>query len=102
MKTVIVPVDFSNTCSNAAKHVASLAKIAEYEIGRIVLVNSYHVSIYEQILPSLDLVQVSEQDIKARRAEIKSQLEKLKTSIQAHTASGVQIDTAESDQPLVR
>ncbi len=100
MKTVIIPVDFSAASDNAVKHAAALSQVTEYEIGRIVLVNSYHVSIYEQILPSPDLVQVSEEEITARRGQIKVQLAALKQEVSLRTR--VQVDTVESDQPLMR
>src|SRR5260221_11839406 len=78
MKTIIVPVDFSAASINAVRYAADLAKSPEYEKGRIVLLNSYYVSIYEQKLPSPELVQVGEQEIREKRAELKQRLETLK------------------------
>jgi hypothetical protein len=51
MKTILLPVDFSAASNNAARYAAELSAFPEYQIGRIILLNSYYVSIYEQILP---------------------------------------------------
>jgi hypothetical protein len=56
MKTILLPVDFSAASHNAVRYVARLSAEPEYQIGRVILLNSYLVSIYEQILPSPDLV----------------------------------------------
>jgi hypothetical protein len=50
MKTILLPVDFSAASNNAARYAAELSAFPEYQIGRIILLNSYYVSIYEQIL----------------------------------------------------
>jgi nucleotide-binding universal stress UspA family protein len=102
MKTIIVPIDFSAASANAVRYAADLAKSPEFEIGRIVLLNSYYVSIYEQILPSPELVQVGEQEIREKRAELKQRLETLKQQTIQITGPAVIVEPVCSSLPLLR
>jgi hypothetical protein len=51
MKTILMPVDFSAASHNAVRYIAGLSAKPEFQIGRVILLNSYFVSIHEQILP---------------------------------------------------
>lgn len=102
MKTIIVPIDFSAASANAVRYAAELAKSPEYEIGRIVLLNSYYVSIYEQILPSPELVQVGEQEIREKRADLKQRLDALKQQTLQVAGPAVSVEPVCSSLPLLR
>ena len=54
MKTYIVPIDFSETSVHAAEFAAMLSN--QTEVARIVLMHSYHVSVYESVLPTPDML----------------------------------------------
>ena len=102
MKTILIPVDFSAASYNAVRYAAELSKSPEHEIGRIILFNSYYVSIYEQILPSPDLTQVSDQEILRKREEIRQRLEAMKQEVSPLMGQGVTVELVKSDLPLLR
>jgi nucleotide-binding universal stress UspA family protein len=79
MKTLLVPVDFSGPSDNAAAFAADLANDREYD--EIVLAANVYVPIFEQIIPTPDLLQVTAADIQQKKKLIRNQLEVLKEEI---------------------
>ena len=75
MKTLLIPVDFSASSDNAVAYAAGLANDRAFE--EIVLAANQFVSIFEQIIPSPDLLQVGEADIQRRKKILMQQLEAL-------------------------
>jgi nucleotide-binding universal stress UspA family protein len=102
MKTILLPVDYSAASHNAARYVAELSALPEYQIGRIILLNSYFVSIYEQILPTPDFVQVGEQEIREKRGALRRRLLDVREEIKPLAGQAVTVETMESDEPLLR
>jgi nucleotide-binding universal stress UspA family protein len=102
MKTILLPVDYSAASQNAARYIAELSALPEYQIGRIILLNSYFVSIYEQILPTPDFVQVGEQEIREKRGGFRRHLLDVMDEIMPLAGQAVTIETMESDEPLLR
>ena len=62
MKTLLVLVDFSGPSDNAAAFAADLANDRGYD--EVVLAVNLYVPIFEQIIPSPDLLQVTAADIR--------------------------------------
>lgn len=102
MKTILLPVDFSAASLNAARYAAGLAKSPEYEIGRIILLNSFHVSLYEQILPTPDLVQTGAREILEKRGGLKRQLDAIRDQLLPVAGPEVEVEIVDSDLPLLR
>jgi nucleotide-binding universal stress UspA family protein len=102
MKTILLPVDYSAASHNAARYVAELSALPEYQIGRIILLNSYFVSIYEQILPTPDFVQIGEQEIREKRGELRRHLLDVRDEIKPLAGQAVTVETMESYEPLLR
>ncbi|HET6255778.1 MAG TPA: universal stress protein [Puia sp.] len=102
MKTVLLPVDFSTASNNAARYAAALSALPEYQIGRIILLNSYHVTIYEQILPTPDLVQVGGREIREKRGGLRKRLQVVREEMLPLIGQAVTIEVIESDEPLLR
>jgi nucleotide-binding universal stress UspA family protein len=100
MKTILIPVDFSETSANALKYVAALAKDMGAE--RIILLKSFYKSMYEQLLPSADFVQLSADDIQAERDEINEQLKNLTNNMLKKCDPLIRIQNAVSELPLLR
>ena len=100
MKTILIPTDFSRTATHAAYYGAELSK--QGDISRIVLLNSFFISIYESFFPSPDFVYVSDEDIEARATERVEQLEALKRDLSEIVGKHVVIDTHLSRLPLNR
>jgi len=100
MKTILIPVDFSETSANALEYAAELIK--DIEVGRIILLKIFYKSIYEQLLPSADFVQLSAADIQEERDQISKQLKTLTDSLQQKCNPSIRIQTAVSELPLLR
>jgi nucleotide-binding universal stress UspA family protein len=102
MKTILLPVDFSAASNNAARYAAELSASPEYQIGRIILLNSYYVSIYEQILPTPDFIQVGGQEIQEIRGEQRKRLRAIREDILPFVGQAVTVECMESEEPLLR
>jgi nucleotide-binding universal stress UspA family protein len=100
MKTYIVPIDFSETSLHAAEFAALLS--AQTDVAHIVLLHSYHVSVYESVLPTPDMIIPSEDEIQEHTAEKTKQLEHIRSKIHKHAREGVIIHVRISRSPLVR
>lgn len=102
MKTILLPVDHSAASHNAARYVAELSASPEYQIGRIILLNSYFVSLYEQILPTPDFVQVGEREILEKRGGLRQRLRAIREEMLPLVGQAVTVETMESEEPLLR
>jgi len=100
MKTILIPVDFSDTCKNVLEYAAALSK--RIEAGRIILLKSYYVSLYAQLLPSADFVQLSAENIDEERLGHEEQLTILSRNLLQQCNPDVKIDVALSEEPLLR
>jgi nucleotide-binding universal stress UspA family protein len=100
MKTILIPVDFSNTAANAIRYAADLSCDAKVE--RIILLKSYHTSIYAELLPSADLVQLSADDINTERQKIADLLKSLSLEMGSQCKPHIKIESVISELPLLR
>jgi nucleotide-binding universal stress UspA family protein len=100
MKTILIPVDFSETSSNALKYTLGLIK--DLQVGKIILLKTFYKSFYEQILPSADFVQISAEDIQNERAAVELQLNALRDELQKDYMPTVDIQVATTEFPLLR
>lgn len=100
MKTYLVPIDFSAAGNHAADFAAALTH--QTEVEHIVLLNAYYVSIYETMLPSADMVQVTEEQIEENAAERIRNLESLKKKLKKKVREGVKISTHLNRSHLLR
>jgi nucleotide-binding universal stress UspA family protein len=102
MKTILLPVDFSAASINAARYAAELSALPEYQIGRIILLNSYFVSNYEQILPTPDFVVVGGQEIREKRGGLRQRLGAFREAMLPFVGQAVAVECMESEEPLLR
>jgi nucleotide-binding universal stress UspA family protein len=100
MRTVLIPVDFSAAADNAIQYTAGL--IHDMQVDRVILLNSYFVSMYTQLLPASELVQFTSEDMSQERHEIEVQLQEIGAGLDRQCNSLVQIDTQISELPLLR
>jgi len=100
MKTILIPVDFSDTSTNALKYATEFIK--DIPVEKIILLKSFYKSVYEQLLPSADFVQLSTEDIKLQRNEVNEQLKSLTNSILKKCNPSTEIQTVISELPLLR
>jgi nucleotide-binding universal stress UspA family protein len=100
MKTYIVPIDFSETSLHAAEFAALLSN--QTEVAHITLLHSYHVSVYESVLPTPDMIIPSEEEIQDHIVEKTRQLEHIQAKIHKLARHGVIIHVRVSRSALVR
>jgi nucleotide-binding universal stress UspA family protein len=100
MKTLLIPIDFSGTSSNVLKYAVEFSK--DTAVERIILLNNYYVSIYEQLLPSADYVQLSADEINEERQNIDDRLKAIGRKLAKKCSPSIKIETAASELPLLR
>lgn len=100
MKTLLVPVDFTNASDNAVEFACQWVKKYLYE--RIILLRSFYSSMYENMIMSADFSNVNEEYLNKKRNDEKEMLDQLSKEVDAATGPGVQVQTAVSELPLVR
>ena len=100
MKTYLVPVDFSGTSIHAAEFAALLSN--QTDVKHIVLLHSYHISVYESVLPTPDMTVPTPEEIEEHIIEKTDQLEQIKSRILKTAREGVKITVSVSSSALVR
>jgi nucleotide-binding universal stress UspA family protein len=100
MKTYLIPVDFSETSIHAAEFAAQLSM--QTHVEHLVLLHSYHVSIYESVLPTPDMIIPSEQEIAEHTHRKLNQLEHIRAKLHKLVREGVTIHVRISRSALVR
>ncbi|HZX58863.1 MAG TPA: universal stress protein [Mucilaginibacter sp.] len=100
MKTYIVPVDFSATSVHAAEYAAVLSK--QTVVEKIILLHSYYISVYQSVLPTPDMVILSEDMIEDETQEKLKQLKYLRIKLLEEVRAGVEIDVKLSRSTLTR
>ncbi|MFD0794398.1 universal stress protein [Mucilaginibacter litoreus] len=100
MKTYLVPVDFSEAAFNAADFAARLSH--QTNVERIILLNAYYISPYEELLPNPDMFMLREQEVQESVNERTAGLEQLKNKLAEIVRPGVKIDTWLNRSHLVR
>ena len=70
MKTLLIPIDFSDTSGNVIRYATDLVK--DVPVERIILLKSYYTSMAAQLLPSIDYVQMSAEEISDERQKVES------------------------------
>jgi nucleotide-binding universal stress UspA family protein len=99
MKTILIPIGFSDTSANALQYVADFSK--DIEIDRIILLRSVYVSVYAQVLPSLDFVQLSADDIGEERSQTEERLKDISRRLVTKCDPCLKIETITSGEPLL-
>jgi nucleotide-binding universal stress UspA family protein len=100
MRTYIVPIDFSATSINAAEYAALLSK--QSDVTRITLLHSYYISVYQSVLPTPDMVIISEETIEDETEEKLKELKHLRSKLLKQVREGVEIDIKVSRSQLTR
>lgn len=100
MKTYVVPIDFSATSINAAEYAALLSK--QTDVIRIILLHSYYISVYQSVLPTPDMVIISEETIEDETEEKLKELKHIRGKLLKLVKHGVEIDVKVSRSPLTR
>ncbi len=87
MKTILVPIDFSATATNASNYALALAK--QYSINRIVLYNAYQAPVsVDPMVPTVQLL-----DIDLMKKSSQEGLTQAKKALEHLDSKDIQIDT---------
>ncbi|MFI5139084.1 MAG: universal stress protein, partial [Sphingobacteriales bacterium] len=100
MKTLLIPVDFSDATENVINYAAGFCR--DTHVERIILLKSFYVSVYAQLLPSADFVQLSAADIDEERDKAEESLKALGIELLKICDPSIHVKTAVSELPLVR
>jgi len=100
MKTLLIPVDSSEATENVIKYAADFS--CDTHVDRIILLKSYYVSVYAQLLPSADFVQLNAEDIDEERQKVVDDLKSLGQELVKKCNPSIKIKTAISELPLIR
>jgi len=100
MRTVLIPVDFSDTTENLLKYAADFC--VDTDVERVILLKCHYVSSYEQLLPSADFVQLSADSIASEKRDLVEKLRAAAKLLQKKCKNCVEIQTVFSDLSLVR
>ncbi|SHE55544.1 universal stress protein [Flavisolibacter ginsengisoli] len=99
MKTLLVPIDFSDTSDNALEFAIHWSRT--YNYGRIILLKSLYDSMFESIIVSAEYGNVSQDYKQMEREETIAALDKICHKVAA-LLPGVKIMTAVSEYPLIK
>lgn len=100
MKTYIVPIDFSETSVHAAEFTALLTN--QTDVSDVYLLHSYHVSVYESVLPTPDMLIPNDEEIEDQVVERTKKLENLRARVHKQMRAGVTVHILISRSSLVR
>jgi nucleotide-binding universal stress UspA family protein len=96
MKTILVPVDLTSTSDNALEF--AMAWCRNFEYDHIILLKTFYSSIFENVLPTTEYINVSQE-------HKKNEMEMLRQRSQTFTdlsGAGVKVSITISEKPLLR
>ncbi|MCF0056031.1 universal stress protein [Dyadobacter sp. CY356] len=99
MKTVLIPVDFSHTSSNALQFISDLNQDVDME--KIILLKTHYVSIYSNIIPS-GYGQSNAEYILQERTDTEEQLTFTGQKLLRQCKPGTKVETLISDLPIAQ
>lgn len=100
MKTLLIPVDFSNSSNHTIDFAAEWAKKYLYE--RIILLRSFYSSMYENMIMSADFSNVNKEYLNRKREKESKMLNELCKNLDKETNGEITVQTAVTELPLIR
>ena len=100
MKTLLIPIDFSDTSGNVIRYATDFVK--DVPVERIILLKSYYTSMAAQLLPSADFVQMAAQEISDERQKIESHVKFIAHKLLKKCNSSIKVESGISELPLLR
>jgi nucleotide-binding universal stress UspA family protein len=100
MKTLLIPVDFTDTSDNAVAFAAEWCKRYKYE--RVILLRTFYDNVFDHIVLSAEYAPVSQEYRQQERQETIERLESLSERLSSLTGRGIEVDTMVSEVPLLR
>jgi nucleotide-binding universal stress UspA family protein len=100
MKTLLIPIDFSDTSGNVIRYATDFVK--DVPVERIILLKSYYTSMAAQLLPSPDFVQMDAQEISDERQKVESHVKFIAHKLLKKCNFSVKVESGISELPLLR
>lgn len=100
MKTLLIPVDFTDTSDNAVTFAAEWCKRYRYE--RVILLRTFYDNVFDHIVLSAEYAPVSQEYRQQERQETLERLESLSERLNTLLGENIQVDTMVSEVPLLR
>lgn len=100
MKTLLIPVDFTDTSDNAVSFAAEWCKRYRYE--RVILLRTFYDNVFDHIVLSAEYAPVSQEYRQQERQETLERLESLSERLSTQVGEDIQVDTMVSEVPLLR
>jgi nucleotide-binding universal stress UspA family protein len=100
MKTILIPVDFTETSDNAVNFATAWSRQYGYE--RIILLKSFYDSMFESVVISAEYSNFNQENLNREREVAVERLHQLCRGLAAKTHPQVKVITAVSEAPLLR
>ncbi|MGC4034962.1 MAG: hypothetical protein QM764_03300 [Chitinophagaceae bacterium] len=100
MKTILVPVDFTDASDNAVNFASSWA--IRYGYNRIILFKTFYESMFEHLALGADYIVANKEDLNRQREEGVHELASLRDKVLSVVSENVEVMTEISELPLLR
>jgi nucleotide-binding universal stress UspA family protein len=100
MKTMLIPIDFTETSENAINYAA--AWCSEFDYDHIILHKTFYNSIFDNLIPSNEYANINEDYFPAYRKEEMEKLHELKENLNSRFKFGVKVSLVVSELPMLR
>lgn len=100
MKTLLIPVDFTDTSDNAVAFAAEWCKRYKYE--RVILLRTFYDNVFDHIVLSAEYAPVSQEYRQEERQETMERLESLSERLSSLAGKDIEVHTMVSEIPLLR
>ena len=100
MKTILIPVDLAGEAEHVLTYAADFC--VDVKVERVILLKSHYVSVYTQVLPTPDFVQLSADEISEERTIQEARLKALGAKMMVRCNCMFDVQTTFSTQPLLR
>ena len=100
MKTLLIPVDFTDTSDNAVAFAAEWCKRYKYE--RVILLRTFYDNVFDHIVLSAEYAPVSQEYRQEERQETMERLESLSERLSSLAGNDIEVHTMVSEIPLLR
>ncbi len=89
MKTMLIPVNFTATSDNAVSYAIAWSKAYDYK--RIILLKTLHDTVFDNLIPSIDYVHVSQDYMAKEREEATLKLQAMYRPLMTQVAPDMKV-----------
>src|SRR3954465_4832923 len=100
MKTMLIPVDFTETSDNAVSYAVEWGRA--YDYNRIILLKTQYNTMFDNLIPSANYVHVSQDYMVKDREETTVRLKSLCRGVIEKVEPNIKVSYAVSELPLLR